>query len=273
LSYVAEHHAEDYNHLAAGILLRQLSDRQAGLPVHALHQFLTTNAILKDSPEAKQLASQLAKFYNNIDELAGRVPEKKVDAQQKALTDRETKVQEQEMGVRYKQVNTEIFPVLQRTVGSALRAQMKQDGLDIDKLSKDYPAEWRNMLNEIHQQIMGAARKDTRFLDNYGKRVKNNELKRAAELVNQKHDAVATDIVRTVRATYGVFRKKTNTSGNRNNAGDRNNAGARNVADQGRTRVSAKPAQHLIDYDRSPMSETLDGKYTLKDGRKVQVVY
>jgi hypothetical protein len=265
LDFVSEKHPEHYNHLMAKVIK---NDLDSSLPVREMHALLVS---LKDNPQAQELAKKLANYYNGRNDLAQKVPEKKVDAQQKALTDREAKINEREMGVRYTQVNEQTFPALKAVVGNTLRSEMKLDGLDIDKLSKEYPAEWRNLLNEIHQQVKDAAVKDKRFIENYVKRVRSGDVKRAAELTKQKHDAIAPDIARKVRATYGVFRKKANAKPNANASTDKGNGNAN--ANSGWSRVSARPAQGSIDWSKTTQSMQLDGKYILTDGKKVVVVY
>jgi hypothetical protein len=268
LDYVSEKHPEHYNHLMAKVIK---NDLDSALPVREIHALL---AGLKDSPEAQKLAGQLAAYYNERNKLAGKVPEKKIDAQTKALTDRETKVHEQEMGLRYDKVNAVIFPAMKNSVTKTLQSEAKLNGLDLNKLSTEYPGEWRSMLNEIHQEIMAAVRKDKSFTNKYSSLVSAGELKRASAAVNAKHDAVIPAIARSVMKGYGVFRGKKAAPGNRNaNAADKGNAGAANNANTGWNRVSAKPQNSLIDWQKTSQSMQLDGKYILKDGKRVVVQY
>lgn len=268
LDYVADKHPEHYNHLGAKIVVNDLDQ---GLPVRDIHRFL---AGIKDNPEATQLAKKLADYYNSRADLAKKVPEKKVDTVSKALTERESKVTEREMNVRYTQVNTEIFPAMKNSVTKTLQGEAKLKGMDLNKLSAEYPGEWRSMLNEIHQQIMGAVRKDGRFVNKYAALVSKGELKRAAAAVNAKHDAVIPDIARKVMQSYGVFRGKKaapkGDKGDRGNAGAAGNAGNANT---GWAQVAAKPPNSTIDYSKTTQAMQLDGKYILHDGKKVIVKY
>lgn len=270
LDYVADKHPEHYNHLGAKIIVNDLDQ---GLPVRDIHRFL---AGIKDSPEATQLAKKLADYYNSRADLAKKVPEKKVDAVSKSLTERESKVTEREMNVRYTQVNTEIFPAMKNSVTKTLQGEAKLKGVDLNKLSAEYPGEWRSMLNEIHQQIMGAVRKDERFVNKYAALVSKGDLKRAAAAVNAKHDAVIPDIARKVMQSYGVFRGKKANAGDKGDKGDKGNAGAAGNAgnaNAGWAQVSAKPPNSTIDYSKTTQAMQLDGKYILNDGKKVIVKY
>ena len=120
--------------------------------------------------------------------------------------------------------------------------------IDLDKLSKEYPSEWRGLLNDIHEAMKNSVVKDTRFCNKYDALLKKGDIKRAAQAWTTKHDAVEPGIARSVMKTYGVFRgKKTNpVNGNNNQGGNRGNNNAA-AANQGWTRVSARPPNSAID--------------------------
>jgi hypothetical protein len=272
LDYVAEHHPEQYDHLMAKVIINDLG----AAPVHDIHALLSS---LKDNAQAQALAKKLAEYYNSRNDTAKKTPEKKPDAQNKALTDREAKLEKQTMDLRFTQVNNEVFPQMKSDVTRTLQAQAKLGGIDLPKLAKDYPAEWRSMLNEIHQEIMKAATKDQRFIDKHYALVKKGDIKRAAAAVNAKHAAIIPDIARRIMQNYGVFRgKKANGAGpgNKGAQGDRGNAGNTGNAgnaNQGWTKVSARPQNGTIDWSKTTSAMQLDGKYILNDGKKVVVQY
>ena len=268
LDYVGEHHPEHYDHLMAKVIVNDLG----ALDIRGMHAAL---AALKDNPEAQRLATQLADYYNSRFETSRKVPEKKAtDAATRALTEREKSVEQREMNTRFADVNREVFPVLKAAVNKTLAAEAKVKGLDLQKLSKEYPAEWRNMLNEIQQEIKKAATKDQRFIDKYFALVKKGDLKRAAKAVNDKHEQVEPEITRRVMATYGVFRgKKANPADKgKGNANGNNNANA-NAQNQGWTRVAKRPENSAINWSKTTQAMQLDGKYILNDGKKVVVNY
>jgi hypothetical protein len=266
LGYVADHNPEHYDHVMAKVVLDTLDN---GSPVAHIYNLL---AGLKDNPQAKAAAEALAKWYNAVKDTASKIPEKKIDAQAKAVTDRETKVEQREMQVRYTQVNTECHPVLVGQVVKTLQAEAKLKNLDLKKLADDYPGEFRSMKNEIQREVMQAAIKDQRFVDKYYALVKKGDLKRAAAAVNAKHEKIVPGIVLQVAARYGFMRGKK--AGNANAGGGKANAGGGNAGDTtGWTRVDQKPANHLIDYGKTSQAMQLDGKYILKDGKKVIVHY
>lgn len=264
LDYVGEHHPEHYDHLMAKVIVNDL----AQLDVRAIHAKL---AAMKDDPDAKVLARALAEYYNSRLETSKQAPEKKTDAKSKALTDRESQVERREMDVRFKEVNRDAFPALRTGVTGALKAEAKRAGVDLDKLSKDYPGEWRDLLNDIHKRVMRSATKDSRFLDKYYAHVKTGDLKRALKAINDKHNALIPDAVREAIAERGLFRKKKGAAG-----GDKGAVGADKSAaaqNQGWTRVSQRPANSAIDWEKTSTALQLDGKYILKDGKKVIVQY
>lgn len=265
LDYVADKHPEHYDHLMAKVIVNDL----ANLDIRSI--FAKLNG-LKDDPDAKVLARTLAEYYNARLETSKKVPEKKVDQQSKALTERESKIAQKEMDVRFREVNRDAFPVLKTGVTNALKTEAKRSGIDLDKLAKDYPAEWRDLLNDIHQRVMKSATKDTRFLDKYYAHVKTGDTKRALKAINDKHNALIPQAVKEAVAERGLFRKKkTGTDKGSGAAAGTDKTAAAQA--QGWTRVSQKPANGLIDYNRTTTSMALDGKYILKDGKKVVVAY
>jgi hypothetical protein len=267
LAYIAEHYPDDYSYHMAQVII---SDLKSSSPVGKLHRFLLSQ---EDNAEAQQLAKELADYYHSREDAAKTAPEKKPDAQSKALTDRETTIKKQEMDLRYKQVNNEAFPALKSEVTKVLRSEAKANGLDLDRLSKEYPAEWRNMLNEIHQDIMRAAIKDTRFLNKYAALVEKNQLDRAAQAINAKHAQLAPESTRKIMGTYGVFRGKKNIKPGGDKDNQPGNRSGEEAQNQGWTRVAKRPENSSIDWSKTTQRMQLDGQYILNDGKKVVVKY
>ena len=268
LNYMQENLPDNFDHIVAKYLVADFG----AVNLNGIHTLLSG---LKDNPEAQKLAKELAEYYNSRAKIAKNAPENKPDAKAKALSEKEASLQKQEMDQRFKQVNTDVFPTMKSDVTKVLQAEAKAAGIDLKKLATDYPAEWRNMLNEIHQELMKTAVKDKRFVDKHFALVQKGDLKRAAQAVNAKHAALIPDIVRKVKASYGVFRgKKANAAGadkNKANANGKANSAA--AASSGYTRVSARPSNSTIDWSKTSQTMQLDGKYILKDGKKVVVKY
>ena len=266
LDYVGDKFPEHYDHLMAKVIVNDL----ANLEIREMYAVLNG---LKDNPRAQQLAKQLADYYNARLETSRQAPEKKPDAQSKELTAREKQVEAREMDVRFKEVNREAFPALKTAVTKSLQLEAKAAGVDLQKLAKEYPGEWRDLLNDIHQRIMKAAIKDTRFIDKYNALVRQGALKRAVAAINQKHERLleTTDLVKEAIADRGLFRKKAAAKAtNDNRGGSNNNATAQN---QGWTRVAKRPENSKIDWSKTTQAMQLDGKYILADGKKVLVQY
>lgn len=265
LDYVSEHHPEHYDHMMAKVIVNDL----ANLDVREIHAML---AGIKDNPRAAALAKQLADYYNSRLETSRNAPEKKPDTQNKALTEREKQVEQREMNVRFQEVNKGAFSHLKSTVTNALTLEAKSAGVDLQKLSKEYPGEWRDLLNDIHQRIMKQASKDTRFLDKYYALVKKGDLKRAEQAINQKHTRIieTTDVVKEAIADRGLFRSK-KTARTADATGTRTNTTETQTA--GWTRVSKRPANSDINWGKTTQAMQLDGKYILNDGKKVVVQY
>jgi len=265
LDYVGDNHPEQYDHLMAKIIVDDLK----ACPIHRIHEFL---AGLQNNPEAAKLAKALSDYYNSRYETADKAPKEKPDEKNKALTDREKKIEEREMNTRYADVNRDANPYLRKGVVKTLQAEAKKLDLNLDKLAKEFPGEWRDLLNDVHKRIMEAAIKDTRFCDKYAAHVRTNDLKRALAAINRKHDSLIPDAVRAAIGERGLFRGKKKpgkTSAGGDGGQDRGNA----AQNHGWKSVSARPAKDEIDWAKTSTRLQLDGKYILNDGSKVIVRY
>ena len=266
LGYVADKHPEHYDHVMAKVVLDTLDN---GSPIATIYALLANS---KDNATAQDAAKKLAEWYNRIKDTASKVPEKKIDAREKALSDKEAKIQEREMQGRFKEVNAQIFPTMRSQVMRTLEGEAKLAGVDLKKLSTDYPGEYSAMLGAIQKQVQETAIKDQRFVDKHYALVQKGDLKRAAAAVNAKHEKIVPEIVRRVAQNFGLLKtKKTANTGDKGKAGTTANTGTTQAA--GYTRVNQKPANHLIDYGKTSQAMQLDGKYILKDGKRVQVAY
>jgi hypothetical protein len=268
LAYVGDKHPEHYDHVMAKVVLNTVDN---GSPIRDVYALLADPN--STSEQRKQAATKLAEWYNEIKDTARKIPEKKVDARQKQLSDREAQIEQREMGTRYTQVNAQCFPVLKSQVADTMKAEAKLAGVDLDKLATDYPGEFRRMLNDIHDRIKKTAIKDEAFVNKYYVLVKKGDLRRAQDVTNKKHARIVPDIVREVVGESGLFKgsKKKAASSESANAGNKGNQ--QQVIDKNWKRVTAKPPNSEIDFAKSPMSLTTEGKYVLKNGQRVQVAY
>lgn len=273
LELVSSKHPEHYDHVMAQVVLDTMNGQ--GSPIAKIYNMLNA---MKDKPEAAAAAEQLAKWYNSIRRTAKNPPEKRVDAREKALNDRATTVEQKEIAQRYSQVNAEVFPQMKSDVQKTLEAEAKMVSADLTKIAGEFPGAFQGMMRDIHEKIKNTAVKDKRFVDKYFALVKKGDTKRAALALNQKHAAIIPDIVREIAGKSGLLKKgKAAAADDGGNAGagsgaGKGNAGAGNTA-PGFTKVNAKPANHLIDYQKTTSAMQMDGKYILKDGKSVQVQY
>jgi hypothetical protein len=84
---------------------------------------------MKDNPGSEGAGQTLAEYYNSRLETSKKVPEKKVDAQSKALTDRESNRQEQRDGCALQAgEHRKPFPALKSDVTRVLQAEAKASG-------------------------------------------------------------------------------------------------------------------------------------------------
>src|SRR5208282_2567463 len=124
--------------------------------------------------------------------------------------------------------------------------EAKLAGVDLKKISTDYPGEYSAMLSAIQKQIQETAIKDERFVNKHYALVQKGQLKRAAATVNVKHEKIIPEIVRRVAGTFGLLKsKKGPAAADKGRSGATGNAGTAQAP--GYTRVNQKPANHLID--------------------------
>ncbi len=266
LAYMAENLPEQYDHVGSKIVFAELEQNS---PVAAVHQ------VLKDpnsTPEQRaKAATDLATWYHAVKKTAGTAPEKKPDAQSKALSDRETKIEQREMAQKFTNVNAEVFPVMKSQVSRTLEAEAKLVGVDLAKLSEEFPGAFQSMMRDIHQQIMATAVKDQRFVDKHYSLVKKGDLKRAAAAVNAKHEQIVPEIVRRVAKGTGLLKGKPKPT--TDGAAAATKGAAATQTDGTWLRVNAKPDKDSVDWGKTTQALQIDGKYFLKDGKRVQVHY
>jgi hypothetical protein len=268
ISYIMDNLPEQYDHVAAKFTVAELDSNS---PVSVTYHFL---ARLKDNPEAQQAAKDLAAWYNAVKKVAGTAPEKKPDAQGKALSERETKIEQREMAQKFTNVNAEVFPVMKSQVERTLEAEAKLVGVDLAKISEDFPGAFQGMMREIHQKIMATAVKDSRFVDKHYALVNKGDLKRAAAAVNAKHEQIVPEIVRTVAKASGLLKGKPKPNGEGGTGGTGATRGAAATQRDGTwLRVNAKPDKDSVDWGKTTQALQIDGKYFLKDGKRVHVQY
>lgn len=266
LDYVAEKHPEHYDHLMAKVIVNDLGN----LDVRALYSKL---ASLKDDPQAKELAKQLADYYNSRLEASRKAPEKKPDAQSSALKKREDELGKKEMNLRQAEARTEIKPTLQNQIGSTIRAEAKARGLDLQKLAKAYESEYLDLVTKIHRRVNELAVKDNRFTRNFHAHLVKGEIKKAVKLANDKHNAIIGDAVRETFEKSGIFRGKRGSGQGADKDKDKQRAAGGQGAGEGWTRVKDRPKNSEINWSRTTQAMQLDGKYVLNDGKKVVVQY
>lgn len=267
LDYVADHHPEHYDHYMAKVIVNDL----ANLDVRGIWGVLSA---IKDNPEAQKLAKQLADYYNARLETSKQAPTKKADAQSKTLSDKEAALNKKEMDLRYSQVNAKVVPALRSQIGTALQREAKAAGIDLKKIAADYPGEYQDFIQKVHKAVNRMAMKDNRFLDKHYALVQKGQLDRAEKAINDKHTALVPEAVREVMQTSGLFRgkKKGNAAaGDKGAQGDKGNANA--GQNQGWTKIAKRPENSLINWAKTTSGMQLDGKYILKDGKKVIVQY
>lgn len=268
LDFVAEHHPEQYNYYMAKVISNDL----ANVPIRDIYNALQATK----TPENQKLAKQLAEYFNDRLATAKQVPEKKVDAAAKKLTEKETALGKKEIALRETEARTAIKPEFHKQIGGAVRAEAKARGLDLDKLAKEYKSEYIDLCGKIHAAVNQAARKDKRFLRNFTAHLHRGEVDKAVRLVNRKHAEIIGEITAQQFQNSGIFRGKKGAAAGgagKPNAGGSGGSGNNNAGAEGWTQVRQKPANSEIDWNKSTMRLTIDGKYILKNGKKVIVKY
>lgn len=268
LNYMQENLPDNFDHIVAKYLVADFGN----VDLNGIHKVLSG---MKDNPEAQKLAKELADYYNSRSKIAKNAPENKPDAKAKELTERESAISQKEMKLRESTVNAKVLPMMTSQIGKALQTEVKARGIDLKKIATDYPGEYRDFVEKVHKAVNRMAMKDQRFLDKYSGLMQKGQLERAEKAINDKHASIVADAVREVMQGSGLFRgKKQNPAADKsknNTNGAKGNAAA--AANAGYTQVSARPSNLTIDWSKTTQAMQLDGKYILKDGKKVRVKY
>lgn len=260
LDYVADHHPEQYDHLMSKVLVNSISKS----PLVGVQNKLLA---MTDNPAAQKLAADIYNWYKGLEDVARQIPEKKIDPREKAVTEKETALQTKEMGLRFTEVTNTIKPTMKGQIQKSFDSAAKAAGTTLKAIGDQYPSEWQDFVAKVHKRINEVAVKDQRFIDKHYALVKKGDLKRAADAINAKHEAIIPDIVRELASKSILFKgKKPN--------GQVRTPGAQTPnPETGWTSVAAKPANGTIDWSKTTGAMQLDGKYILTDGKKVVVKY
>lgn len=257
LDYVADHHPEHYNHLMAKVIINDLE----AVPVREIHALLSA---MKDSPQAKELAGKLAKYYNERNDLSRKVPEKKVDAERVKLEADQAKLGTEREQLQNHTVNSQTIPLLGREMTTQLTKLAKEAGFDLKTFAEGQPEAASAMRGKILNKVMEKAASDPTFVKNYRSVMKQGDTKRAVNMMNKKHNEILPEIVREVAKGFGIAKKtgaaKPNTRAKVVNAATVNSGAV--------LRVSEKPDRTLIDWS-NPKTSMFDSVAVLKDGRTV----
>lgn len=268
LDYVGEHHPEQYDHLMAKVILNDLGS----LPVREIHGIL---AGLKDNPQAQDLASKLAKYYNDRDALAKNVPEKKFDAKEKALQERDATLTTKAQELRNKTINLEAAPYLTKAVDSSIDAEAKAAGFDIAKIRNEQPKRYAKFVQDVKNTIFSKVKDDEKWLGRYSAALAANETSKCVRMVNSRHDQAINGNGREPGVVAGLFTewfgtgkaKPAATPGQQRQAAP----GARpSTGSETPMVVNALPSPKDINYS-DPKTDKWEGIYRLRTGKLIQV--
>jgi hypothetical protein len=271
LGYVSEHHPEHYDHLMAKVIVNDLQN----LPVEKIYSLL---ASIKDNPEAKALAQQLAKYYNSRHEFAKKVPEKQGDP----LAAEKTKLSEEKATIRNKTINVEAAPYLTRSIESSVAAAAKAAQFDLAKLQKTQPNRYGRFLKDVRKEMEQEILADEKWLDRYSEALHSGDTKKCIRMLNKRHDEAikGTDdkpgVAATIFADWFGAPKAGARRGNAadNDKGDKGagngNGERRSFGKETPVLVNALPPAKDINYS-DPLTDKWNGIYRLKTGKLIQV--
>lgn len=181
LEYVAQNHPEQYDYLGSRIVLGTLDQG----PVHDIYGLLSG---LKDNPAAQELAKKLAGFYNGIKNTASKVPDRKIDPQQKKLDDERAELSKEKEQIRNSKVNALAVPHLNKTIDSNVDGWAKTAGFDIAAIRKDQPNRYARFMSDVKAAIHKQVRGDDAWLGRYSAALNGGDVDKAARMLNTRHD-------------------------------------------------------------------------------------
>jgi hypothetical protein len=191
-----------------------------------------------------------------LGQAAGKQPERKVDPNKTALSQREQELSQREMKANLSPVRSEGLRQIESVTDSEMNRSYQWSDTDPDVQEA--------VRNEVRQRLIKLSKKDVNFTGNYKKLVERQDWAGLKRHVSRFQAKVLPNIVSQAARLFNVKAKGTAKPAVKGVA-----TTTAKPAEQGWVRVSAAP--NIKEIDRAKTNEDMiyEGKAVLKSGKKV----
>lgn len=251
----AELDKDNYDHVMARVVANTINASPIGEIYRALQA----------TDETKALAEKLASWYNGIQELSSKVPEKKVDPERQKFEREKAEWEEKKQGEFREKVGQELQSFYVSGLESNLGNEFKARNRNFSQLKTADSETYWAMMNDAYGRIRQALQGDKTFTSKFESLLKEGNGQAAVKLTRSRVERLMPEIA---KKTYKVFNLGTTTQQKKEQ--QQTNQQRANVPPQ--TKLARQPQPEEIDWNRTNSGMILDGKAFLK-GRKELVTF
>ena len=243
---------EMYTHVMAKVMMNTLGPQVT----QTLRQAYDLIAADKANGAAANAIADLHDKLLGLGQAAGKQPERKVDPNKTALTQREQELSQREMKANLSPVRSEGLRQIESVTDSEMNRSYQWADTDPDVQEA--------VRNEVRQRLIKLSKKDVNFTGNYNKLVERQDWAGLKRHVSRFQAKVLPGIVSQAARLFNVKAKGTVKPAAKGAA-----TTTAKPAEQGWVRVSAAP--NIKEIDRAKTNEDMiyEGKAVLKSGKKV----
>lgn len=180
-----------YNHVLGRVVFNTIKDSAVLDAYHALVK-------AGDNDSAKKLAD----FYNHLEALASKQPEKKVDAERQKFEAEKKSFEENKKEEFSRGVSGEMRTFNAKTLEGELAKQFKAAGKDYEAFKKKAPDSVIEMLNSCNNALLKEMEKDATFVKQHNSLLEARDRAKVLAMTQKKVSSVAAEAVKRV---YRLF--------------------------------------------------------------------
>ena len=183
---------EGYSHLMAGVIVKTIDES----PLNAAYQLLSSG-----DEKAKELASQIARWYMDLDKMSKQKPIRQVDPREEALKQKEREFEERQAQEYHQSVTNEMRQFNTRQISSDLNAQLTKIGRNAEAFRKQNPESYDILMRNCNEAIQAILGKDEAFTQQHKTLLMSGDKSRVLQFTQAKIRQVSPEAVkRTLRA-------------------------------------------------------------------------
>ena len=257
LEKFAELNQDNYQHLMARVLVNTLGQSPLGRVYQAL----------AGDEKTKALAQELSQWYNGVDSLASKVPERKVDPERQKFEQEKREYEEKKQTEFRENVGKELQSFYLQNIESSLGAEFKARNRNFPQLKTSNPDSYWDMVNSTYNRVRQALSSDKTFVSKFESLLQNGDGEGAKKLAQSRAQRMMAE---SAKKTYNAFNIGSGAATAQAKSTTETQQQRTTVAPT--TKLSKQPEPEQIDWNRTQSGMILDGKAYLK-GRKELVTF